>query len=1040
MRSTCSHTVFVVDNHVYSSPNSNTIPRIPRQTDSSIDIHLRDTMTVRWADNRYPGFPFIPTAPRFNSEPFRCLKPPRDVFPIEGSGTSWRLSPATVNSLSALENDLHLIERTLRAAPLAKVKLPSHWGMFRTPRDYGYRKIHETRELAQASALKSRDAFLPLIGWCSFLMSHFHQPVPRSGLDIQRWEPLLQKAKFSLDYIQIIKTSELVDFSPTYRRTGVFIEHSEKDFGDYIDLIYRKSNVPCWIHWGDVRLGAPKHDGVLAMYLPSDAEVIAAKMDSRAVPGVAVAKTATTRSLVDVPAVEGDNQKDPVDKFPEPEKRSGQKRGESWQDFFARMDKRRTEGIAGEGTKAREARLAREKAQQNHPRPGISSRAPSVYLWEEDIETGFLLRKAISRNHVQDIWYNYLNRQRRYDSITNQWDICEALAPEPRNVMDFSGGDPYEDMESDDDYGDYGQFHRPLITPTTRALQAIRNSSGNSHVSSVTTSTSQPLPPTSATPPAVAAKDDVSMSSIPSRPPSPIVSTVDDGLKILPISQATCESSDFDNTLLAITSTSQPLSHAPSASAASEANDDVAMFSITSRPSSPTAPVIDGGSRAPSTPPCVSQTTCKLPGIERIPLATTSASQHLPPVASTLSALTANDDIAMSSIQSRPSSPIAPVIGGGLKTPSTSPPVSQAWLTTPSASSTSTPPEGEFIPSSTQKADEIDDTMLARMPVASTHSGEPGRYELIYGGPSAPLTSLSFEHVLLDDIYTRYGFIGSNSGVSYEPMLTWEMVEKIFGHIQSGVDKNLRGSLSSFLELLLQPEADPVSLQSLWDLAVDSTSPLADNVNTRFRLAVRSSDSGVIYHIEAKCPTNDGVSWQLVLRDAATVLECFRLEQCMSIRDLTLFLFAHGRPFSTCIPRSQILARSPRPSPPLLVLGWRPENHRPALNEYNFYEYCRRTFFDQHPHSRAAHTEGGIIWRLALEAAQNLAEDSVLDGPSEDVLTHGACIGSSDSEPLWDNCLSEAEKDLICGVYRYATGMLLLEFMTSHMLKFHRSG
>jgi hypothetical protein len=301
---------------------------------------------------------------------------------------------------------------------------------------------------------------------------------------------------------------------------------------------------------------------------------------------------------------------------------------------------------------------------------------------------------------------------------------------------------------------------------------------------------------------------------------------------------------------------------------------------------------------------------------------------------------------------------------------------------------------------------------------------------------------LSFERTLLEEIYTRYGFIGLNDGVSYKPTLTWQMVEKFFGHIQSGIDNNLQGSLSSFLELLLKPEVDPVSLQSLWDLAIDSTSPLADNISTGFRLAIgqsSASDLGVIYLIETKSPTNDGMSWQLVLRDAATVLECFRLEQRTSIRDLALFLFKHGRPFSTCIPRSQIQAHSPQRTPPLLVLGWRPKNHRPTLNEYNFYKYCRKTFFDQHPHSRAAYTEGGIIWRLALEAAKNLAEDSVLDGPSEDVLSNGVCIGSSDSESLWDDRLSQAEMDLVCGVYIYATGMLLLESTTSYLLRFHRS-
>ena len=135
---------------------------IPHQT-NSIDVHLQDTMILQWADNCYPGFLFIPTTPYFDPELFRCLKPPQDVFPIGGSGTSWQLSPATVNSIGTLKNDLHLIKWTLQAAPLAKAKLPSYWQMFHTPRDYGYKKIHKACELAQASALKLQDAFSPLM-------------------------------------------------------------------------------------------------------------------------------------------------------------------------------------------------------------------------------------------------------------------------------------------------------------------------------------------------------------------------------------------------------------------------------------------------------------------------------------------------------------------------------------------------------------------------------------------------------------------------------------------------------------------------------------------------------------------------------------------------------------------------------------------------------------------------------------------------------------------------------------------------------------
>src|SRR5882762_2779068 len=129
--------VFDVNDHILSSPNSKTIPPFPLAVAIN-SSDPRETMKTRWADDRYPGLPFVPLFPRFDSEPFCCLKPPRDVFPIEGSGSSWRLARATARSFQALEHDLCLIERSLRATPEATFPLPSWWTLFHLPETFGY--------------------------------------------------------------------------------------------------------------------------------------------------------------------------------------------------------------------------------------------------------------------------------------------------------------------------------------------------------------------------------------------------------------------------------------------------------------------------------------------------------------------------------------------------------------------------------------------------------------------------------------------------------------------------------------------------------------------------------------------------------------------------------------------------------------------------------------------------------------------------------------------------------------------------------------
>ncbi|KIM71890.1 hypothetical protein PILCRDRAFT_16628 [Piloderma croceum F 1598] len=117
------------------------------------------------------------------------------------------------------------------------------------------------------------------------------------------------------------------------------------------------------------------------------------------------------------------------------------------------MDKTWNKSIVKEDARAKQTKLAREKTQQNHPQPGSSSQVPSVFLWEEDIETSFLLKKAVSQNKAQHIWQDYPNNQHCYESTTNKWDICEALDPEPEKVMHFRGGNPLPTGDTSHDKG-----------------------------------------------------------------------------------------------------------------------------------------------------------------------------------------------------------------------------------------------------------------------------------------------------------------------------------------------------------------------------------------------------------------------------------------------------------------------------------------------------------------------------------------------------------------------------------------------------------
>jgi len=1102
---------FLVENHVFSSPNSSTIPPIPPR--GTIGSDLRDVRNTRWADPRYPGLPFIPLSPRFDSGPFSCLGPPRQVFPINGSESSWQLAPATVKSFKILENDLHLIERALRKPHKAGLlSLSSSYRLFPSPKTYGYSKVHKSREAAQASAAKSRDAFLVLMGLCSFFLSGFHGAIQQPGIGISRWESILQENKFSLDYIQVIKASELNDFSINYPRAGVFIDHLDPYFQHYVTA-YTKYNVPVWIYWGNVNAGRPNHTGVLLQYLPSDAEVA----NVRAAAGrPQVTATQSPPSL--------------VNKHPEPEKGSGQGRGELWKDFFSRMEKSREKAIQREDSRAKTVRLSREAAQKAHPPPGLGSKAPRVYEWEEDVSTGFLLRKPVSRSYAQDIWSNYSKTQRRYNSVRNEWDLCTALDP---------GAIGTDDSDSDDDWYFTGSTRTPV--PQLPSVNPVAREAILSPTARKSSPPAIPPPP----PP-------TGHSDIPS-PPHLITALVHHNL----ISAATVRESTSHPTVPLPPSNHHDanpsdlscppaLPHAPSAHHESWKNHGIMSPSV--------LPSLAKFSQAHTLPVCPSELVTPPPAISS---PTSAANTQLSTVQSSPTAISPSHHLVLSaagcelaalplSIQLSPSAAqnegptayarVADVEAAEMEQHASYVSTQQETLGEKATADTQladggpveleqdvsevpTHKEGavadsqmadgetveafgmeEATPGVPTEPEEIreegamvdiqmtdrrvetareapgipieEDGAAAEMEVVGvgvengapdvpTDLGEmhedgamssaqitdggsveteeddpdvsmgPGvMHGLVYDDLAAPLLPLSFTGTLADDVYERYGFIGDASSgtlmkwsdvrnilgdANHSEDKTWSTVRKTFGDVESPADHGLQVPLTYFLAGLLQPVKNPLQqLASLWDLAIGSAMPLEEHINPSIRLVVQTDGPTNHYLIKPKTRGGVDVNWQIMLSDPATVLECFRREDASSIHDIALFLLQHGRPFSTRSRRDQLR---------LTILGWRPAGHRPTISEYNFYEHLRSDFFTKHPRSRAARLKGAIIWRLAIEGDGGLVDERVLEGPSEEALMCGTCLGLVDGVgSLWDDELSEADMDLICGVYKYSTG------------------
>ena len=300
-----------------------------------------------------------------------------------------------------------------------------------------------------------------------------------------------------------------------------------------------------------------------------------------------------------------------------------------------------------------------------------------------------------------------------------------------------------------------------------------------------------------------------------------------------------------------------------------------------------------------------------------------------------------------------------------------------------------------------------------------------------YGHP-VESAHLTFVLTFTDTLYECYGFLNrSNTTDILAPKRDWSFILKCFGQPSSTKKTDaLHGLVSLFLDNML---SDIRPSSSIWDLGEDCNMPLAEaSQDSPFQVLPIIIEGDRRYIVSSK--KDSTVPWVLEFRDPAIVLECLRRQE-PTMHELAIFLSQHGAPFNTRLRQSQIDTTSAPHNHRPFKLGWRKPLDRGSHLEYNFYVESRNTLLNR-PHGRAALLERGIIWRLAIDGLGPLAETLILDGPSSDVLKNGVAVKCSNDQEswLWDDALSDSDKDVICGVYRVYTSQLLACAMMAYLI------
>ena len=197
-----------------------------------IQIHPPRTLCYVFSDNRFPALSWVPVSPWLDSKPLSVLKSyPRD-YGICKVRQQYRLDPQLVNEWTALERNLIFI--SLKISSITDCLLPLEWEFFPLPSNYGFQHAHKSLSGTCKAAQKSLDAFGPLMGWASFILSHHCCPTQNGLLP---WELLLANAGLPNDAITQLANCELLDFKPDYQRAGVVITRDCK-FKEMANLWY----------------------------------------------------------------------------------------------------------------------------------------------------------------------------------------------------------------------------------------------------------------------------------------------------------------------------------------------------------------------------------------------------------------------------------------------------------------------------------------------------------------------------------------------------------------------------------------------------------------------------------------------------------------------------------------------------------------------------------------------------------------------------------------------------------------------------------
>ncbi|KAF7365943.1 hypothetical protein MVEN_00469700 [Mycena venus] len=381
----------------------------------------------------------------------------------------WGLAASVVEEWRALELNLRaVVGAMLNRCKAQRPYISSYASLYR----FGYEHLRHTELEARRIALRSIYGFLPLIGELSMFFLLFRVTEDVHGGAGWRCE-VAQTAGVDMAWFNELEAT--IAFNDLTPRIGGIIDFTIPDNGDHPEILPRSElglilgsiiamdlPIPLYIKYGKINSppSFPLPPTLRALdFFPNELEIAYLNR----IPGD-VAYSPWVESTIVARDYPGALR-------PAPWRGNGHLRKASNDAYMLK-----------ETPQQKTARLQREAHAATGQVPGKSSKAARVFVWEEI--DGNLIRQAVGRKNYEDRWDDFTPSQRVYDSIHNEWDLCENFGP-------------LDDQDlAHDDWDDYGLDDEvPLLPDNDNLTQTGPHTSQSDLHRIFSVSQSKPDPP-----------------------------------------------------------------------------------------------------------------------------------------------------------------------------------------------------------------------------------------------------------------------------------------------------------------------------------------------------------------------------------------------------------------------------------------------------------------------------------------------------------------------------------------------------------------